>query len=187
MPADWHVAAVPSFPCQMIPLASEQNDRVPVAPTLSGTATELYVARGVLLQLESEKKYPRFVPEANTVSRMPPAVVLTGWPGAGGPSSLKVQVYPTSGNVVAYVVSAVVIVRIEATADASLAASFDRIRLGMAMAAMIRMIAITISNSISENPFAFLIAALFPARGGNACKSHHRPDLAEASGRVLRK
>src|SRR2546425_12799662 len=47
-------------------------------------------------------------------------------------------------------------VRSELTADASLAAMRDRSRFGMAIAAMIRMIATTISNSISEKPF-FLI------------------------------
>jgi hypothetical protein len=35
----------------------------------------------------------------------------------------------------------------------------------MAMAAMARMIATTISNSISEKPLVFLIAALSPALG----------------------
>src|SRR5260370_42356364 len=44
-------------------------------------------------------------------------------------------------------------VRIEATAEASLADMFERIKLGIAMAAMIKMIATTISNSISEKPF----------------------------------
>src|SRR5215472_17105554 len=46
----------------------------------------------------------------------------------------------------------VLYVRSEATAEASLAAIFERIRFGMAMAAMIKMIATTISNSISEKP-----------------------------------
>src|SRR5271156_2686775 len=47
-------------------------------------------------------------------------------------------------------------VRVEPTADASLAAIFARSRFGIAMAAMIKMIATTISNSISEKPFCFL-------------------------------
>jgi hypothetical protein len=38
------------------------------------------------------------------------------------------------------------------TADASLAAIFERSRLGMAIAAMIRMIATTIKSSMSEKP-----------------------------------
>src|SRR5215472_5067631 len=48
-------------------------------------------------------------------------------------------------------------VRTEDTADDSLAAIFARNRFGMAIAAMIRMIATTISNSIREKPRCFLI------------------------------
>src|SRR5713226_4409403 len=48
-------------------------------------------------------------------------------------------------------------VRTEPTADASFAAIFERSKLGMAMAAMIRMIATTISNSIREKPFCFFM------------------------------
>jgi hypothetical protein len=52
---------------------------------------------------------------------------------------------------------AVLYVRKEATADASFAAIFERSRLGMAIAAMIKMIATTISNSMSEKPFCLLL------------------------------
>src|SRR5713226_5363461 len=48
-------------------------------------------------------------------------------------------------------------VRIELTADDSLAAMRARSKFGIAIAAMIRMIATTISNSISEKPFCFRI------------------------------
>src|SRR5580693_10273976 len=51
-------------------------------------------------------------------------------------------------------------VRTELTADDSLAAMRARNRFGIAMAAMIRMIATTISNSISEKPFCFRISFL---------------------------
>src|SRR5580698_9499087 len=51
-------------------------------------------------------------------------------------------------------------VRMELTADDSLAAIRARNRFGIAMAAMIRMIATTISNSISEKPFCFRISFL---------------------------
>jgi hypothetical protein len=44
-------------------------------------------------------------------------------------------------------------VRIEATAEASLALMRERIRFGMAIAAMTNMMVTTTSNSISENPF----------------------------------
>src|SRR5580704_3583074 len=47
----------------------------------------------------------------------------------------------------------VLYVRREATADASLAAIFARTKFGIAIAAMIKMMATTINNSINENPF----------------------------------
>src|SRR6516164_5926916 len=47
-------------------------------------------------------------------------------------------------------------VRSEPTAEAWFAAIFDRNRLGMAIAAIIRMIATTIKSSMSEKPFCFL-------------------------------
>src|SRR4029078_4092215 len=53
-------------------------------------------------------------------------------------------------------------VRTELTADDSLAAIRARSRFGIAMAAMIRMIATTISNSISEKPFCFRISIFSP-------------------------
>jgi hypothetical protein len=51
--------------------------------------------------------------------------------------------------------------RIEVAAEASFAAILARRRLGIAMAAMIRMIATTISNSISENPPLRLVCVSF--------------------------
>ena len=47
--------------------------------------------------------------------------------------------------------------RTEPTAEDSLAAILARSRFGMAIAAMIRMIATTISNSINEKPFCLRI------------------------------
>src|ERR1700722_12522301 len=47
-------------------------------------------------------------------------------------------------------------VRIDPTAEASLAAIRERSKFGIAIAAMMRMIATTINNSISEKPFCFL-------------------------------
>src|SRR5574340_407391 len=47
--------------------------------------------------------------------------------------------------------------RSEPTAELSFAAMRERSRFGMAIAAMIRMIATTISNSISEKPFCFFM------------------------------
>src|SRR5216684_3991456 len=48
-------------------------------------------------------------------------------------------------------------VRTEPTAEDSFAAIFERSKFGIAMAAMIRMIATTISNSIREKPFCFFM------------------------------
>src|SRR5260370_25925081 len=50
-------------------------------------------------------------------------------------------------------------VRSDATADDSLAAIFERSKFGMAIAAIIRIMATTISNSIREKPRCFLIAS----------------------------
>src|SRR6267143_2496255 len=55
-------------------------------------------------------------------------------------------------------------VRSEAAAEESLAAIRARIRFGIAIAAMIRMMATTISSSISEKPFCFRIS-FFPSFG----------------------
>ena len=96
-PADRQVASVLSTAYQMTPLASEQNERTPVAPGVTGTATELKVDRGVPVQFPSDKVYPCFVPDATTASMAPVDVELMGEPPAGGPSSLRVQVNPISG------------------------------------------------------------------------------------------
>src|ERR1035437_10763663 len=53
-------------------------------------------------------------------------------------------------------------VRSEATAEASLAAILERSKFGFAIAAMIRIIATTISNSINEKPFCLLRILVAP-------------------------
>jgi hypothetical protein len=55
-------------------------------------------------------------------------------------------------------------VRTEVAAEASLADILACTKLGMAMAAMIRIIATTISSSIRENPFCFRIKRSSSAR-----------------------
>src|SRR6202035_1161178 len=50
---------------------------------------------------------------------------------------------------------AVLMVRSEPTAEASLAAIFDRSKFGIAIAAIIKIIATTIRSSISEKPFCW--------------------------------
>src|SRR5215469_13704142 len=76
--------------------------------------------------------------------------------GAGvqgcGPPKLASAVKPTLGYVVAKLTSAVLIVRNEAAAEDSLADILARIKFGIAMAAMVRMTATTISSSINEKP-----------------------------------
>src|SRR3954471_6947630 len=57
-------------------------------------------------------------------------------------------------------------VRVSPMAPASLAETRARRRLGIAMAAMMPMIATTISNSISVNPFCVLKAFSFHRTGG---------------------
>src|SRR6185312_11359417 len=66
------------------------------------------------------------------------------------------------GKAVAYADCAVMIVRTEETAEDSFAAMRARIRLGIAMAAIISIIATTISNSISENPLFLSIKQRHP-------------------------
>src|SRR5437899_5241241 len=52
--------------------------------------------------------------------------------------------------------------RTEPTAEDSLALILARSRFGIAIAAMIKMIATTISSSISEKPFCLRISLFFP-------------------------
>jgi hypothetical protein len=64
----------------------------------------------------------------------------------------------------------VTIVRNEPTAEAWLAAIRAFNKLGMAIAAMIRMIATTISSSISEKPFCLRIVFLSPPESKSRIK-----------------
>jgi len=59
--------------------------------------------------------------------------------------------------VVEYSTQDVLIVRRDPTAEASLAAIFALKRFGMAIAAIIKIIATTIKSSINEKPFCFRI------------------------------
>src|ERR1700733_15167596 len=59
----------------------------------------------------------------------------------------------------------VLMVRSEPTADASLAAIFERSKFGIAIAAIIKIMATTINSSINEKPFCcFLIVSFPPTR-----------------------
>src|SRR5581483_10537457 len=79
---------------------------------------------------------------------------------SAGPRAPRVAAKPTPGYEVEYSMFAVTSVRTEAAAEDSLAAILARSRFGMAIAAMIKMIATTISNSINEKPFCLRILVL---------------------------
>jgi hypothetical protein len=68
-------------------------------------------------------------------------------------------------------ISDVKTVRIDATAEASFALIRERNRFGIATAAMIRMIATTISNSINENPpsLRLILRRLLGITRANTC------------------
>src|SRR4029079_4443370 len=61
--------------------------------------------------------------------------------------------------------------RIEPTADASFAAIRERSKFGIAIAAMIKMIATTMSSSIREKPFCFFIVPLLASAGSGAARA----------------
>ena len=85
---------------------------------------------------------------------------VAGPQGEAPPRFAKLAAKPLP-QVEEYVTSAVVMVRIEATADASFAAILERSKFGIAMAAIIRMIVTTIRSSIREKPFCgFFIVTL---------------------------
>src|SRR5215831_10744507 len=88
-------------------------------------------------------------------------VVEDGVQGGAPPRLVMLLVKPCAGYAALYEISAVLMVRTEPTADASLADIRARIRFGMAIAAMIRMMATTISSSISEKPFCWRIFCSF--------------------------
>jgi hypothetical protein len=102
---------------------------------------------------EYTKLYPLFDPKAKTLSIRPAAVEvgLVAVVPVGGARYVIVAVNPTL-YVEEYVISAVFKVRKEPTAEAWFAAIRERSRFGIAIAAMIRIIATTINSSIREKP-----------------------------------
>src|ERR1051325_1933789 len=76
--------------------------------------------------------------------------------GGAPPSRARLAEKPVP-QLAEYVTSALPMVRTEPTAEDSFAAILDRSKFGMAMAAMIKMIATTIKSSIREKPFCFFI------------------------------
>jgi hypothetical protein len=75
----------------------------------------------------------------------------------------SVDAKPTVGYAELYEISAVFKVRIDATEDDSFAAMRARNRLGIAIAAIIKMIATTMSNSMSEKPVSACPRVTFPS------------------------
>src|SRR5437660_14993 len=73
-------------------------------------------------------------------------------PATGPPRFASAGAYPIVGNAALYATCAVAILRTELAAEDSLAAILARKKLGMAIAAMIKMIATTMSSSIREKP-----------------------------------
>src|SRR5713101_4365511 len=86
---------------------------------------------------------------------------------------------PIPGNADEYEISAVFNACREAAADASLACMRARNRLGIAIAAIMRIIATTINNSISEKPFC----ARFMKMNSDRCErffSNRGPDTLDS-------
>jgi hypothetical protein len=84
--------------------------------------------------------------------------------GAAPPKSGSWLAYPMAGYASKYAISAEAMARSEPAADDSFAAILACSRLGIAMAAITRMIAITIINSISEKPLNPRIVVAQPFR-----------------------
>ena len=140
----------------MSSVESVQNWRWPVCPTAAGVAVSVYPTDGVSPSPTHTNVYPAFVPLASTGSSRQafvedvPAHVVP-------PIDASVAGNPKLEYVEVYVTAAVLIARVDPTADASLAAILLLRKFGMAIAAIIRMIETTISNSIKLNPFRFSI------------------------------
>jgi len=126
-----------------------------------------YPSIGVPVVFEIAKLYPLFwqgcVVHPSTQSSSPAAFGSTEFPDAGNASLVNASAYPIDGYVIEYVVCAVLMVRNDETADASFADILLRRKFGIAIAAMTRMIATTISNSMSENPDCLRTRVFSPA------------------------
>jgi hypothetical protein len=109
--------------------------------------------------LTIEKLYPLFGQGCDVQPRTQssrPALAEVGFPLVGAPSLDKLSAKPTSGYVSEYVIWALLIARTEEIAEASFADIRDFSMFGIAMAAITKMIATTMSSSISENPRCFM-------------------------------
>src|SRR3954471_22633353 len=147
--------------------SSAQNARIPGWLTVRGLARMVYPTATPPERVPAPvvKEYPLLplpagLPLFDSTESITQAVVELGTHAAprAPPRLTSAGAYPTVGYAVWYVISPVVTVRTEATAEDSFAAIRARSRFGIAIAAMIRMIATTISSSISEKPFSSLIS-----------------------------
>ncbi len=142
---------------------TEQKYRTPVVFWFNGVALIWYVEAGLPVAAEITNLYPLFV----LVAAPPNWLSIRHAPVEVGGVQLvparfvKLAAKPTVGYVELYAIWAVFTVRTDATAEDSFAAIRARSRFGIAIAAMIKMIATTIKSSISEKPLSFRIGPNF--------------------------
>src|SRR6516164_3831234 len=155
---------------KIVPRWSVPNERPPVEPAVSGCASPKYDATASALEtlqvLAARVTVVPTVP-APMLTRNPllvtPFALRSGLrkpavlPVGGFTRSASVVAYPPLAQLDEYVDWALLIARSEPIADASLPDIRARSRPGTAIAAMIPMMATTISSSISVKPFALRI------------------------------
>jgi len=150
-----------SRPCLRCPVWSAAKNRVPEKPGAIGSAIEKNsVSELVSLHASAStstplpvmvNSYPLFgVSPGEAPAR---SEGMNGAPPLDGVArSSRVAAYPPPPHVAAYVDSAVLIVRIDPIADDSLADILALKSAGMAIEAMMPMMATTMSNSINVKP-----------------------------------
>src|SRR5262250_3121239 len=112
-----------------------QNMRTPVPLKFCGAelATNVVLVDPAAAANPAAKKlYPSFFPELTAPSRMQACAGSGVHPATGPPRLARSGANPTSAKLLLYVISAVEICRTVCTADASLAAIFERIKFGTA-------------------------------------------------------
>src|SRR5690348_1140884 len=168
-PAAVVIPPVASF--MITPVWSTQNVDWPVVPGIAGLAVTSKLMKPAVQPAGSAPVHAVFPPYLNQYPLLRAvATIAVARVGSSNSAALQLAfggfpVTPTPAPsmpsafakpmpyVELYVTSAVRIVLSEPTADASFAAMRERSRFGIAIAAMIRMIATTINSSISEKPF----------------------------------
>jgi hypothetical protein len=129
---------------------------------LAGAAAGRYVKKYPLLAVAAVLAF------ANRSSTRHAEAAVAMAQGAAPPSDTRVGLNPWLEYAVKYDTSAVLMLRSELTPEASFAAILERMKFGIAIAAMIKIIATTINNSIREKPFClFMTSKLL-----NLCSEH---------------